>query len=73
MDKLIDSQRIAKSIKMIREELSLTQIEMADMIGYSERQMRRIETDCTLNLGVLNVIAQTFDISVMDILQNGMS
>ena len=46
---------------------------MADVLGYSERQIRRLETDGTFNLEVLNLIALTFNVSVMDILSNGMS
>ena len=73
MNKTIDSKGIARSIKEIRLSNQLTQIEMAECLGYSERQIRRLETDGTFNLDVLNLIAITFDISVLDILSNGMS
>ena len=73
MNKTIDSKRIARSIKDVRLKNNLTQIEMADVLGYSERQIRRLETDGTFNLEVLNLIALTFNVSVMDILSNGMS
>ena len=73
MNKTIDSKRIARGIKNVRLENHLTQIEMADVLGYSERQIRRLETDGTYNLEVINLIASTFNVSVMDILLNGMS
>lgn len=73
MNKTIDSKGIARSIKNVRLENNLTQIEMADVLGYSERQIRRLETDGTYNLEVLNLIALTFNVSIMDILENGMS
>ena len=73
MNKTIDSKRIARGIKNVRLENNLTQIEMADVLGYSERQIRRLETDGTYNLEVINLIAKTFNVSIMDILFNGMS
>ena len=73
MEKTIDSVRIARSIKEIRLANHLTQIEMAECLGYSERQIRRLETVGSFNLDVLNLIAITFNISVIDILSNGMS
>jgi uncharacterized protein YggU (UPF0235/DUF167 family) len=46
---------------------------MAEVLGYSERQVRRLETDGTYNLEVINLIAKTFNVSVKDILfENGM-
>ena len=73
MNKIIDSKGIARSIKEIRLSNQLTQIEMAECLGYSERQIRRLETNGTFNLEVLNLIAITFDISVIDILANRVS
>ena len=73
MDKVIDSLKIARSIRSLRERLCLTQVEMADILGYSERQMRRLETEGTLNLQVLNIISQAFEISVWDILTDRVS
>ena len=73
MNKTIDSKGIARSIKNVRLENNLTQIERADVLGYSERQIRRLETNGTYNLEVLNLIALTFNVSIMDILENGMS
>ena len=65
MNKTIDSKGIARSIKNVRLENNLTQIEMADVLGYSERQIRRLETDGTYNLEVLNLIALTFNVSII--------
>lgn len=73
MDKVIDSLKIARSIRSLRDRLCLTQIEMADILGYSERQIRRLETEGTLNLQVLNIISQAFDVSVWDILTDRVS
>ena len=73
MDKVIDSLKIARSIRSLRERLCLTQVEMADILGYSERQMRRLETEGTLNLQVLNIISQAFEVSVWDILTDRVS
>lgn len=73
MNMTVDSLGIARSIKQIRLAKKLTQIEMADLLGYSERQIRRLETDGTVSLDVLNLIASAFGISVIDILLNGMS
>ena len=73
MDKVIDSLKIARSIRSLRERLCLTQVEMADILGYSERQMRRLETEGTLNLQVLNIISQAFEVSVWDILPDRVS
>ena len=73
MDKVIDSLKIARSIRSLRERLCLTQVEMADILGYSERQMRRLETEGTSNLQVLNIISQAFEVSVWDILTDRVS
>ena len=73
MDKKFDSLRIAKGIKACRQKLHLTQMGMADIIGYSERHFRRLETEGTLNLSVLNDIADKLDVTAMDILMMGMS
>ena len=73
MDKKFDSERIGRGIKALRTKLALTQQEMACKVGYSERQMRRLETEGTLNLAVLNTLADRFNVSALDILMMGMS
>ncbi len=68
MEKTIDSFRIAENIKFLRISNNLTQIELAEALGYSERQIRRLETNGTFNLEVINLIAVKFNISALDIL-----
>ena len=68
MEKTIDSFRIAENIKFLRISNNLTQIELAEALGYSERQIRRLETNGTFNLEVINLIAMKFNISALDIL-----
>ena len=68
MEKTIDSLRIARNIKRLRLENFMTQEDMAEVLGYSERQVRRLETEGTYNLYVINLIAETFDVPILDIL-----
>lgn len=68
MEKTIDSLRIAQNIKKIRLENFMTQEDMAMVLGYSERQIRRLETNGTYNLYVISLIAETFDVEITDIL-----
>ena len=70
MNGLINPITIAENIKRIRQTNNLTQIEMADTLGYSERTIRRLETNGTYDLYVINLIAQTFNIPVVSILFN---
>ena len=68
MRKLINSQMIGKTIKTLRESNQMTQSEVADLIFYSERNIRRIEKKGTNNLDVVNRFAELFDVSALDIL-----
>ena len=70
MNRTIDSLRIAENIKEIRLINNLTQIEMGELLGYSERTIRRLETNGTYDIGVINLIATTFDVSAASILLN---
>ena len=70
MQKTIDSLRIGRNIRNIRLANKLTQIEMGELLGYSERQIRRLETDGTFDLNVVNLIATTFNISSLNILSS---
>lgn len=72
MNKTIDSLRIAENIRILRQKNKLTQVEMADKLGYSERQVRRLETSGTYNLEVINLISKVFNISALDILVSRM-
>ena len=73
MEMTIKTSQIAENIKAIRTKFNLTQIEMADMLGYSERQIRRLESNGTSNIDVINLISTTFNISAWDILASRMS
>ena len=73
MEMTIKTSQIAENIKAIRVMFNLTQVEMADKLGYSERQIRRLESSGTSNLEVINLISTTFNISAWDILVSRMS
>ena len=66
---LIDANIIASNIKALRERLNLSQEEMAWKLGYSDRQLRRIERNGTNNISVINYIAMTFSIPAISILK----
>ena len=68
MEKTIDSLRIAQNIKRIRLNNFMTQEDMAIVLGYSERQIRRLETTGTYNLYIICLIAETFNVEITDIL-----
>ena len=57
-----------ENIKEIRLINNLTQIEMAEKLGYSERTIRRLESNGTYDIGVINLIAITFNVSALNIL-----
>ena len=67
---LIDSLRIAENVRNLRVLNSLTQYDFAVAIGYSRRQIIRIETEGTKNLDTINVIAKFFNVSALSILSN---
>ena len=69
MSVLIDSRLIGQTIKALRQRSHLTQSDLADDIGYSVRNIRRIETDGTASLDVVNTFASYFNVSAMDILK----
>lgn len=65
---IIDSSRIAFRIKQIRKSKGLTQEEMGEKLGYSQRQVRRLESSGTMNLEVINTLARVFNLSTKSIL-----
>ena len=65
---LIDASTIASNIKALRESLNLSQEEMAWKLGYSDRQLRRIERDGTNSISVINYIASELNVPAMSIL-----
>ena len=70
MNRTIDSLRIAENIKELRLINNLTQIEMGERLGYSERTIRRLETNGTYDISVINLIAIEFNVSAASILLN---
>ena len=70
MNRTNDSLRIARNIREVRVANNLTQLEMAETLGYTERTIRRLETSGTDNFSVINLIASKFNVSAMNILFN---
>ena len=64
----IDSHMIGKSIKNLRLKCHLTQDDLADLVGYSVRHIRRIENNGTSNIDVVNTFAAIFKVAAIDIL-----
>ena len=69
MSTLIDAHLIGQSIKALRQKNHLTQSDLAEQIGYSTRNIRRIETNGTASIDTVNTFARYFDVSAMDILE----
>ena len=61
-------EKIAQNIKNIRLINQLTQVEMSNLLGYSERQIRRFETIGTSSLAVIKRISEVFNVSIIEIL-----
>ena len=68
MSKQIDSHLVGQSIKTLRQSRNWTQEQLADIVGYSVRNLRRIENDGTDSIDVVNTFADTFEVSAIDIL-----
>ena len=68
MSTMIDSHLIGKSIKTLRQSRNWTQNQLADIVGYSVRNLRRIENDGTGSIDVVNTFADIFEVSALDIL-----
>ena len=68
MSKLIDSHLIGRTIKALRQSRNWTQDQLADIVGYSVRNLRRIENDGTTSIDVVNTFADIFEVSALDIL-----
>lgn len=68
MGTMIDSRLIGKSIKTLRQSRNWTQDQLADIVGYSVRNLRRIENDGTGSIDVVNTFAGIFNVSALDIL-----
>ena len=68
MGTLINSRLIGRSIKSLRLRRHWTQEQLAFSIGYSVRNIRRIETNGTTSIDVVNTFADFFKVSALDIL-----
>ena len=68
MSKLIDSRLIGQSIKQLRLSKNWTQDYLASVVGYSVRNLRRIENDGTSSIDVVNTFADIFQVSAISIL-----
>ena len=68
MSKIIDSRLIGQTIKALRLSKNWTQDYLADIVGYSVRNLRRIENDGTGSIDVVNTFADIFQVSAIDIL-----
>ena len=64
----LDSRVIGQTIKSLRQSRDWTQDYMSELTYYSVRNIRRIENDGTTNIDVVNVFAEAFGVSALDIL-----
>lgn len=69
MKKTINSRLIGQTIRTLRLKNNLTQDVLAELIGYSARNIRRIENHGTTNIEVVNTFAEFFNVSAFDILR----
>ena len=70
---MIDSRLVGQSIKHLRLSRNWTQDYLADRVGYSVRNLRRIENDGTGSIDVVNTFAGIFQVSAIDILTGCLS
>ena len=68
MSRLIDSRLVGHAIKHLRQCRSWTQEQLADFVGYSVRNLRRIENEGVTSIDVVNTFADIFEVSALDIL-----
>ena len=68
MSEVIDPILIGKSLKNLRLSKHWTREYLADLVGYSVRNLRRIENVGTKNIEVINIFAKVFEVSIIDIL-----
>ena len=59
---------VGKNIRRIRKEKGLTQVQLADLIGYNEETIANIENDSfqTCSLEFLYVISKALDIPMAE-------
>ncbi len=68
MSELVQTRLIGRSIKNLRLSRNWTQDYLADTVGYSVRNLRRIENEGTTSIDVVNMFAKAFEVSALDIL-----
>ena len=68
MSKKIDIQVVGETIKTLRLSRNWTQDRLAEVAGYSVRNLRRIENDGKGSIDVINTFADIFQVSALDIL-----
>jgi transcriptional regulator with XRE-family HTH domain len=68
MSKTINARLIGHTIKQLRLSKHWTQDYLAESIGYSVRNLRRIENEGTSSIDVVNLFAEIFNVSAIDIL-----
>ena len=71
MRQLIDTRLVGQTIKHLRQERHWTQDQLADIAGYDQRTIRRFEASGTSNIETINVFAEVFEVSALDILAGG--
>ena len=68
MGKHVEISLVGQTIKQLRQSHHWTQDDLADAIGYSVRNLRRIENDGVYDVRIVNRIADIFNVSALDIL-----
>ena len=64
----IDSRLVGNTIKQLRLSKNWTQEYLADIVGYSVRNIRRMENDGITSIDTVNTFAEIFKVSALDIL-----
>ena len=64
----LDSRLIGQTIKHLRQSRHWTQDDLSNLTYYSVRSIRRIENTGTTDIDVVNVFAEAFEVSAIDIL-----
>ena len=67
----LDSRVIGQTIKSLRLSRNWTQDHLENIVGYSVRNLRRIENDGTSSIDIINTFAEVFKVSAIDILSGG--
>ena len=64
----VDVRLVGQTIKQLRLNNHWTQWQLADAVGYSVRNLRRIESGETISIDTINAVADVFKVSAIDIL-----